>query len=174
MQLGYTIPLQRHLKMPPPPYGSACDLRFCWELHMLKLSGKASLIAVHASSRYTFLLYHLRPADWKRLPDVFDAELRRCLADEGFSQSGINEYLAQAGEIEITKTHGRRPVAFLNRAVDDLYGIPATLDGSSQRQPQVTHFLNEVVCHAAGYEEYGTARAFLQRDLGGLGIRLSL
>lgn len=171
MQLGYTIPLQRHLKMKSPPYGSTCDLRFCWELHMLKLSGKASLIAVHGSSRYTLLLYHLRPADWKRLPELFGTELRRCLADEGFSQGGIDEYFTQAGEMEVTKTHGRRPVAFLNRAVDDLYGIPVSLDGASQQQPQVIHFLNEVICHAEGYEEYGTGREFLYRDFASLGIR---
>ena len=170
MQLGYTIPLQRHLKIKPPPHGAPCGLAFCWELHVLPLGGRPSLIAAHASSRYTFLLCDLSQADWMALPETFAAQLRFCLEQEGFTQGQVDHYFTLAGQPEITKTHGRRPVAFLNRAVDDLQRLPVTVDTTTQSQPQINHFLNQVICHAAGYQEYGTGRGFLQRDFAALGI----
>lgn len=165
MQLGYTIPLQRYLKMKPPPYGIPYDLRLCWEFHVLTMNGRASLVAVHASSRYAMLLYGLSKSDWMELPELFATELRRCFVEEGFTTASIERYFALASDPEITRTHGRRPVAFLNRAVDDLYALPVQMDESSLRQPQVSLFLNDLTCRAAGHEDINTARTFFHKDL---------
>lgn len=46
MQLGITIPLQKHLKIKTLPYGEQSDLFYCWELHIIRLQGKNTLAAV--------------------------------------------------------------------------------------------------------------------------------
>ena len=75
IELGLTIPLQRHLGIKALPYGEKSDCRFCWDLHVISLRGCSSLLAVHCYSRYTFVLYDLGPSAWARLPDVFRAGL---------------------------------------------------------------------------------------------------
>ena len=35
MELGLTIPLQRHLNIRNIPYGEESDRGFCWDLHAL-------------------------------------------------------------------------------------------------------------------------------------------
>lgn len=40
MQLGITIPLQKHLKIKTLPYGEQSDLFYCWELHIIRLQGR--------------------------------------------------------------------------------------------------------------------------------------
>ena len=168
MELGLTIPLQKHLRLAKPPYGIETDLRLCWDLHLLKPGGKPSLFAVHASSRFSFLLYAVSPAEWKNLPELFASGLRQCLSEEDFSAEIQKRYFELAGPLCLTKTHGRRPVAFLNRAVDDLYATPVQLDSRHLYQPMVTRFLNDPVCHAAGHQGYGTARGFFHGDMADL------
>ena len=52
-----TFPLQRFLKRRPPPYGTEPDQRSCWDLHVIDLRGRKSLLAVHCYSRYAFVWY---------------------------------------------------------------------------------------------------------------------
>ena len=84
IELGLTIPLQRHLRIKTLPYGQESNRRFCWDLHVIILRGRPSLLAVHCHSRYTFVLYDLSHLDWERLPDVFRAGLERSLSAAGF------------------------------------------------------------------------------------------
>ena len=56
MELGLTIPLQRHLGVKALLYGVEPDRRFCWDLHIITLRGHASLLAVHCHTRYAFVL----------------------------------------------------------------------------------------------------------------------
>lgn len=46
MELGLTIPLQRHLHVKALPYGQEPDRRFCWDLHVISLRGCSSLLAI--------------------------------------------------------------------------------------------------------------------------------
>ena len=52
IELGLTIPLQRHLRIKALPYSQEPDRRFCWDLHVITLRGRPSLLAVHCHSRY--------------------------------------------------------------------------------------------------------------------------
>lgn len=60
MQLGITIPLQKHLKIKTLPYGEGADLFYCWELHMIRLQGKNTLAAVNASNRFAIVLWGMK------------------------------------------------------------------------------------------------------------------
>ena len=156
IELGLTIPLQRHLSVKTLPYGQESDRRFCWDLHVITLRGRSSLLAVHCHSRYTFVLYDLSRLEWARLPDVFREGLKHSLSAAGFPNGSIN-LLCDSCQPLFTKTHGRREVAFLNRAWDDVMTAELALDESTQSQPLLNQIVNAKPCRCVGIEGLGQA-----------------
>ena len=150
MELGLTIPLQRHLGIKALPYGEEPDFRFCWDLHVISLRGRSSLLAVHCHSRYTFVLFDLSFLDWAYLPDVFREGLERSLSVAGFSSKAA-DLLCGGRQPLFSKTHGRREVAFLNRAWDDVMAAELVLDESSQSQPLLDQIVNAKPSRCAGF-----------------------
>ena len=156
MELGLTFPLQRFLKGKTPVYGTEPDRRLCWDLHVIDLRGRKCLLAVHCHSRYAFLRYDVSPLQWADLPGLFREGLRESFDAAGFAPEQVEAYLRQAGESEITRTHGRREVAFLNRAWEDVLALDLCLDTSSQAQPLLDHAVNTRLSRCAGFEGLGT------------------
>lgn len=151
MELGLTIPLQRHLGIKALPHGEELDCRFCWDLHAIPLRGRLSLLAVHCHSRYTFVRYDLNPLDWAHLPDVFQQGLEYSLSAAGFPSKAAN-LLCGNHQTLFTKTHGRREVAFLNRAWDDVMAAELVLDESVQSQPLLDQIVNAKSSRYAGFD----------------------
>ena len=162
MQLGLTWPLQRLLKVSVP-YGEPIDRGLCWDAHCITLHGRSSLLLVHCASRYTCVRYDLSNLDWKRLEEIAVEEIRLGLLDAGISEEQVAEYLQEAGEIQMTRTHGRREVAFLNRAWDDVLSADLLIDTSSHRQPILNHAVNDRLCRCAGEDGMNAAHAHLMR-----------
>lgn len=126
MELGLTIPLQRHLGIIALPYGEEPDRRFCWDIHVISLRGRPSLLAVHCYSRYAFVLYGLSCLDWERLMDVFCEDLEHSLSITGFPSEAA-DLLCGGRQPQFTKSHGCLEVAFLNRAWDDVMAAELVL-----------------------------------------------
>lgn len=156
VELGLTIPLQRHLGIKPLPYGEEPDRPFCWDLHVILLRGWSSLLAVHCHSRYAFILYGLSCLDWERLPDVFREGLERSLSAAGFPAEAA-ELLCGNHQPLFTRTHGRREVAFLNRAWDDVMAAELALDENTQSQPLLDRIVNAKPSRCAGFDGLGMA-----------------
>jgi hypothetical protein len=156
MELGLTFPLQRFLKVKTPAYGIQPNRRFCWDLHVIDLRGRKCLLAVHCHSRYTFVQYDVAPVQWADIPGLFRAGMTESLAAAGFARSQVEDYLRQAGSTEITRTHGRREVAFLNRAWEDVLALDLCLDTSCQAQPLLDHAVNTRPSRCVGFEGLGT------------------
>ena len=156
MELGLTFPLQRLLKVKTPAYGTEPDRRFCWDLHVIDLRGHRCLLAVHCHSRYTFVRCDVTPFQWADIPGLFREGLAESLSAAGFAQEQAEEYLRQAGTIEITRTHGRREVAFLNRAWEDVLALDLCLDTASQAQSLLDHAVNARSSRCVGFEGLGT------------------
>ena len=155
MELGLTFPLQRFLKMKPPAYGTQPDRRFCWDLHVIDLRGRRSLLAVHCHSRYTFVRFDVTPFQWADLPGLFREGLVDSLTAAGLTRAQAEDYLRRAGNAEITRTHGRREVAFLNRAWGDVLALDLCLDVASQAQPLLDHAVNTRPSRCVGFEGLG-------------------
>lgn len=151
MELGLTIPLQRHLGIKALPHGEEPDCRFCWDLHVIPLRGRLSLLAVHCHSRYTFVRYDLSPLDWAHLPDVFQEGLEHSLSAAGFPSKAAN-LLCGNHQTLFTKTHGRREVAFLNRAWNDVMAAELVLDEGVQSQPLLDQIVNAKSSRCAGFD----------------------
>lgn len=141
MELGLTILLQRHLGINTLPYGMESDRRSCWDLHVIFLRGRSSLLAIHCHTRYTFVLYDLSHLDWERLPEVFQAGLECSLSTAGFPSEAAN-LLCGNHQPLFTKTHGRREVAFLNRAWDDVIAAELILDENTKSQSLLEQMIN--------------------------------
>ena len=156
MELGLTFPLQRFLKRKPPAYGAQPDRRFCSDLHVIDLRARRCLLAVHCHSRYTFVRFDVTPFQWADLPGLFREGLFDSLTAAGFPQAQAEAYLRRAGDTEITRTHGRREVAFLNRAWEDVLALDLCLDVTSQAQPLLDHAVNTRPSRCVGFEGLGT------------------
>ena len=156
IELGLTIPLQRYLYIKALPYPREPNRRFCWDLHAIPLRGRPSLMAVHCHTRYTFVLYDLSHPEWERLPDIFLDGLRLSLSAAGFPAETTKE-LCGSNPPLFTRTHGRREVAFLNRAWEDVMAAELALDESSQSQPLLDQLVNAKLSRCAGIEGLDTA-----------------
>ncbi|NBI11161.1 hypothetical protein D1641_14240 [Colidextribacter sp. OB.20] len=164
IELGLTIPLQRHLHIKALPYSQEPDHRFCWDLHVIPLRGRPSLLAVHCHTRYTFVLYDLSHPEWEHLPDIFLDGLRRSLFAAGFAAEETKELCGSELPL-FTRTHGRREVAFLNRAWEDVMATELALDESSQSQPLLDQLINAKPSRCAGMEGLDTAERRLTEML---------
>lgn len=171
MELGITIPLQKHLKIRQLNYGGITDLFFCWELHIIRFQKKNLLIVVNASNRFCCIMAGMMAKDWKFIVQRAEEAIRKGFASEGYTEEQIESYFAMAGSPAITKTHGRRPVAGLNRAIERLYYIPTPAEGQLY-QNLWSHEVNCDLCHAAGFVGcgYDEPWRFLQRDMQRVGI----
>lgn len=168
MQLGLTWPLQRLIKVSVP-YGEPIHRGLCWDAHCITLHGHSSLLLVHCESRYTCVRYDLSPVDWNYLEKNAWEEIRLGLLDAGIAAEEVTAYLKDAGEIHLTRTHGRREVAFLNRVWEDVLSADLLIDQSSCRQPLLNCAVNSRPCRCAGSDRIDTAQAhllqyFLERE----------
>ena len=163
MQLGLTIPLQRRLKRKNLPYGQPLERQYCWDLHCITLHGRPCLLAVHCATRYTFTLFDVTEFEWADLQGTFLRGLRQSLTAIGISAETVDAYLCRAGAPTLTKTHGRREVAFLNRAWEDVVALDYTLDSADQFQPLLDCAVNQKPVRCAGYDgRDGAARRLLR------------
>ena len=156
IELGLTIPFQRHLHLKALPDPQEPDRHFCWDLHVIPLRGRFSLLAVHCHTRYTFVLYDLNRLEWERLPDVFLDGLRLSLSAAGFPEE-TSEKLCGLELPLFTRTHGRREVAFLNRAWEDVMAVEPALDTTAQSQPLLDQLVNAKPSRCVGAEGLGMA-----------------
>ena len=139
MELGLTFPLQRFLGIKTPAWGTEPDRRFCWDLHVIRLRGRGCLLAVHCHSRYAFVRWDVPPLQREDIPGLFRA--------------GLTDSLTAAC---LTRTHGRREVAFLNRAWEDVLALDLCLDMERQAQPLLDRAVNTCSSRCAGFEGLGT------------------
>lgn len=170
MQLGLTIPLQRYLKIPSPSYGAVCDFFYCWELHRIILQSKETLVAVNAHNRFAVVLCGMDASAWGSYTDFFDDGLRQAMLSEGYTQQNIEKYQGKAGGIEITKTHGRRPVSGLNRMDNYLWSIPIRINDGGLFQTVHCHEVNRERCRMAGYEGYNMPVECFEQDMKRIGV----
>lgn len=162
MELGCTWPLQRAAKLKDLPYGAE-ELFFCWDIHILTLHQRQCLVGTNAYSRFAFVLFDLTCWEWKALEEAALCGMEKSLCAAGFSSEALGAYLKEAGRVRLTRTHGRRPVAFLNRMIDELFKNDALIDPSKQHQPFLESVLNGAPCRAAGEEGMESAAARMKR-----------
>ena len=170
MELGITIPLQKHLKLSKPDYGGFADPLFCWDLHIIRYQKKAALVVVNTGSRFICIMAGMMAKDWKNLAATAEEAIRAGFVSEGYTKEQIERYFALAGKSIITKTHGRRSVAGLNRDVEYLYYIAEPIDESGLYQAYHSAEINDLPFRPAGAHSAVTPRGLLLRDMKRAGV----
>lgn len=157
MELGLTNPLKRHLKIKNllPLHG--CELWHCWDLHLIFMHGKECLLAVHCASRYTFVVFDMAYHDWKDLNNTFLEGLCRSLEGAGFAKDFVQHCILSPVVPAFTKTHGRREVAFLNRAWVDVMALDYLIIKDQQFQPLLDNAVNQIPCRCGASSGLQTA-----------------
>ena len=160
MELGYTIPLQKRLKMEVLPPGPTVSLFFCWAVHVLTIQRRKAVLAMNCGSRYCILLYGVRAADWVHLPGLLQNEIRAAILREGLSEYEAVRYFALSGPLKRSTAQGSNLVAGLNWTMRTLLQQASLLDERRFSQPQVTHIMNDEVYYASEFSKSGTPREF--------------
>ena len=160
MELGLTWPLQRFLR-EAPGYGMPEPDVFCWDLHRIVLRGRDCLLLVHSLTRYTCLRFDLTAGEWADLVSTVRMEIRQGLLEAGLSAGEADAYLQEAGACVKTRTHGRRPVAYLNRAWEDVLLAEPLLNPEEGHQTLLCQMVNNGRSRAAAYPEPGRPVDFL-------------
>lgn len=160
MELGYTIPLQKRLKMETLPPGPTVAPFFCWAVHILTIQGHKAVLAMNCSTRYCILLYGVRAADWVHLPGLVQNEIKAAILREGLSEYEAVRYFTLSGSLKLSTANGTNLIAGLNWAMQTLLQQSSLLDKGRFSQPQVTHILNDEVYYASEFSKSGTPREF--------------
>lgn len=171
MELGITIPLQKYLNtlgrhdVRHLEYGDTADLFFCWELHRIMLQSRDTLVAVNAGNRLAVVMCGMDSGGWRNFTDLFMEGLKLVLEAEGYGSGHAAAYIWNAGGVKLTKTHGRRSVAGLNRMDDCLWSIPVTVNRDRMFQPVHCLEANRQSCKMAGHEGYQKPCECWERDM---------
>ncbi len=152
MEFGYTIPLQKHLKMVELlPQKAETSSFFCWDLHLLTVQGRKAVLAMNCTSRYSILLYDMKETDWPCLTDLVESEIKVAVLREGLSKFEAARYFALGGPLKISPPHGPNSAERLNCAMAALIQQFSLLDESRLSQPRVCHVLNGGTYDAEGF-----------------------
>jgi hypothetical protein len=108
---------------------------------------------MNASSRYSLVFAGMKAASWKHIDKLVTGGIEQAMAEDGYTEGQIETHLATAGPVEFTKTHGRSPVACMNKAIETLLYIEKRLDDSQLFQQGIIWRMNEGFCHAAGFPD---------------------
>ena len=165
MELGLTWPLQRFLK-EKPFLGMQQPDPFCWDLHRIILRGRDCLLLVHSLTRFTCLRYDVTWLEWENLFDIVREEIALGFAEAGIPEQVQAAYFQAAGALSFTRTHGRRPVAYLNRAWEDVLKAEPLLIPEPGHQGLLCRMVNGMTTRAAAYSVPGHPIVFLQDCLG--------
>ena len=120
---------------------------------------------VHCASRYACVRFDMTAWDWAALSAIARDDICQGILDAGLGEQQIKHYCSEAGQMELTRTHGRREVAFLNRAWEAVLQADLLVDQSHHRQPGLNYAINSQRCRCAGFEGTDTPLDFLRRCL---------
>lgn len=74
-------------------------------------------MTVNANNRFAVLLWGMKAKDWKVFDKLVQEAIREGYLSEGYTEEQVDIYFSKAGEVILTRTHGKRPVADMNKMI---------------------------------------------------------
>lgn len=170
MQIGLSAVVQKRVKDKELQPLENEDLAFCWDTHLIKHRNRNVLLVVNVSSRYTITMTDIEPRNWNYYGVYIGNVIHMAMKSEGYSDNQISKYFQMAGQMKLTKTHGRKSVGGINRvmAAADVYDDPLTKD--AKYQTGLCEFLNRDICTPPGFDAFGYPVELFHLDMERLGI----
>ncbi|TQR30166.1 hypothetical protein LOY85_03675 [Brevibacillus brevis] len=85
-----------------------------WHAHLIILNRRKCVAVMNNVTRYNFILYGLKKADFKRFDQILLEKISENLIADGIAQSLIQKYFYHAGEATFTQTSDRSIISQLN------------------------------------------------------------
>lgn len=110
------------------------------------------------------MLCDLNRLEWARLPDVFREGFDHSLSAAGLPPEAA-DLLYGGCQPLLTRTHGRREAASLNRVWDDVMAAELALDETTQSQPLLDQIVNARPSRCVGFDGLGAVAERLMNTL---------
>lgn len=170
MEIGVTKAVQDKTKTKSVEIEKDTPLVFCWDTHLVKLKGRNVLLIVNASNRYTIAMTDIEPRNWNYYTLYVGRVIGSVMQNMGYSQDQIDEYFKMAGEMVVTKTHGRKSVGGINRMATCMEYYDKKLEKGVKYQRELCEYLNRDICQPEGFDAYGYPFELFHLDMERIGI----
>lgn len=165
LQYGITVKLQTYLKMKKLVAPVNEELAFCWDIQKLRVQNRNVFVAINTSSRYGVVAAGMKLADVKDMPVFMKKMISMGMYCIGYDMKQIECYFQLAGNAVLTKTHGRKAVGDMNRAIMDMGFFDDTFFSDEYYQPEFSSYINRDICKPAGFDTYGYPEEFFKSDM---------
>ena len=170
MEIGVTKVVQDKIKTKAVEITRDTPLVFCWDTHLVKLKGRNVLLIVNASNRYTIAMTDIEPRNWNYYTLYIERVIGGVMQSMGYSKDQIDAYFKMAGEMVLTKTHGRKSVGGINRMTICMEYYGKKLEKDAKYQWELCEYLNRNICQPEGFDAYGYPFELFQLDMERMGI----
>lgn len=128
------------------------------------------LLVVNSSNRYTIAMTDIEPRNWNHYKLYIGRIIQLAMQEMGYSSKQIEHYFEMAGEITVTKTHGKKSVGGINRMVMRMKYYSKKFQKDTKYQWELSDYLNRDICQPEGFDAYGYPKEFFQLDMERIGI----
>ena len=104
----------------PEGYEELPHALMAWHANLVNMDRRKAVVLMNNATRYPVVIYRPKPKDFARMKDLIREAIVVALRMEGVSETVIDRYMADAGDIEFSKTASRSMVGKLNNAVYEL------------------------------------------------------
>ncbi len=161
MEIGLTDEVRKMCGLRPlPAPAEDADPFFCWDVARVDLGSRKLLIIANAATS-ACAVTRMAAADWKHIDEVAHQLVEDAVGCCGCSSE---DYFSLAGEIELTRTHGRRVVGNM-MALAHALG-PDDIDMTEKLQWRQMEFLNHrFISRCLAHDGYGHPAERFAEDL---------
>ena len=112
----------------------------------------------------------IEPRNWNYYTLYIERVIGGVMQSMGYSKEQIDAYFKMAGEIVVTKTHGRKSVGGINRMTICMEYYGKKLEKGAKYQWELCEYLNRDICQPEGFDAYGYPFELFHLDMERIGI----
>jgi len=170
MQYGFTAKAQDSLKLSRLSAPEEVDPAFCWDISKLRRKNRNVFVIVNTNNRFCVVAAGMKMVDVKDLSTFLKTMISQCMSLNGYTMAQIERYFQMAGEVVLTKTHGRKAVGDMTIAIRSMELLDNHFLSDWLYQPDFSDYLNGDICRPTGYSQWGYPHEFFRKDMERLGI----
>lgn len=130
--------INRNELIAPERHEKFSDSLTAWHANLVNIDRRKAIILMNNKTRYSVVIYRPRPKDFARMKELIQEAIIVALRMEGVREDVIERYIADAIEIEFSKTANRSMVAKMNNAVHEVEFMQEYLDESTKIQRYIS------------------------------------
>lgn len=133
-----------------------------WHANLVNLNRRKAIVLMNNETRYPIVIYRPKPKDFSKIRELIDEAIRTALRMEGVRNDVIEAYIADAGEIEFSKTAGKSLVAKMNNSINEIAFLWKYLDEKTLIQRFISILAGRFIQTSPNGEAYYSAQKFLE------------